>query len=105
MPRRTLKDLDALLGPERVAQAETRAEQRMQRMLVKQVRKELGLTQAKVAKAMGISQSALSQLESQDDMQLSTLRRLVNAMGGRMEVVLRFGGRPIVVAEPRRRSA
>ena len=48
-------------------------------MLLGEVRKQLGFTQTSVAKAMGVSQSALSQVESQDDVQLSTLRRLVKA--------------------------
>jgi transcriptional regulator with XRE-family HTH domain len=82
--------LDALIGPERVARAKKMAQQKMKRMLIRDVRKQLGLSQAKVAKRMGISQSALSQIESQDDMQLRTLTRLTKAMGGELEVVLRF---------------
>lgn len=46
---------------------------------------------------MGVSQSALSQFESLDDMQISTLRRLVNALGGELDIVARFGDRAIVL--------
>jgi transcriptional regulator with XRE-family HTH domain len=69
----------------------------MQAMLLSEVRKQLGFTQTSVAKAMGVSQSALSQLEAQDDLQLSTLRRLVNALGGELDVVARFGDRSIIL--------
>jgi transcriptional regulator with XRE-family HTH domain len=71
----------------------------MEAMLLGEVRKQLGFTQIAVAKAMGVSQSALSQLEAQDDLQLSTLRRLVKALGGELDVVARFGKRSIVLVD------
>ena len=55
------------------------------------------MTQTAVARSMGVSQSALSQLESQDDLQLSTLRRLIHALGGELDLVARFGDRSIVL--------
>jgi predicted transcriptional regulator len=99
MKRHTLKELDDMLGPARVAKARAIAQRRMEVMLLSQVRKELGFTQTRVARAMGVSQSALSQLESQDDLQLSTLRRLVNALGGELDIIARFGKRSIVLME------
>jgi DNA-binding XRE family transcriptional regulator len=90
MSHRPLSDLDAVIGPERVARAKKMAQRKMKRMLIRDVRKQLGLSQTRVAKRMGISQSALSQIEAQDDMQLRTLTRLAKAMGGEVEVVLRF---------------
>jgi DNA-binding XRE family transcriptional regulator len=97
MKRKTPKDIDAFLGPQRVAKAKAAARQKMEAMLLAEVRKQLGFTQTTVAKAMGVSQSALSQLESQDDLQLSTLRRLITALGGELDVVARFGDRSIVL--------
>lgn len=99
MKRHTLKDIDAILGPRRVAAAKAKARQKMEAMLLGEVRKQLGFTQTSVAKAMGVSQSALSQMESQDDLQLSTLRRLVKALGGELDVVARFGERSIVLVD------
>jgi len=97
MKRHKLQKLDTLMGPKRVARAKAMAQEKMEAMLLGEVRKQLGLTQTSVAKAMGVSQSALSQLESQDDLQLSTLRRLVKALGGELDVVARFGDRSIVL--------
>jgi Holliday junction resolvase-like predicted endonuclease len=48
---------------------------------------------------MGVSQSALSQMESQGDLQLSTLRRLVTALGGELDIIARFGNRSIVLTD------
>jgi predicted transcriptional regulator len=97
MKRHTLKDLDATIGPRRVTRAKLAARRKMEAMLLGEVRKQLGFTQTSVAKAMGVSQSALSQVESQDDLQLSTLRRLVKALGGELDIVARFGKRSIVL--------
>jgi DNA-binding XRE family transcriptional regulator len=99
MKRKTLKDIDKLLGRRRVAEAKAAATRKMQAMLLAEVRKQLGFTQTAVAKAMGVSQSALSQLESQDDLQLSTLRRLIKALGGELDIVARFGNRSIVLTD------
>src|SRR2546423_1725694 len=99
MKRRTLKDLDAILGSRRVAKAKAAARKKMEAMLLGEVRKQLGFTQTSVAKAMGVSQSALSQLEAQNDLQLSTLRRLVKALGGELDIVARFGDRSIVLVD------
>ena len=97
--RKTLKDLDAIMGPQRVAAAKALAHEKMQAMLIGQVRKQLGFTQVNIAKALGVSQSALSQIESQDDLQLSTLRRLVKALGGELNIVARFGNRSVILVD------
>jgi transcriptional regulator with XRE-family HTH domain len=100
--RRSIKDVDALLGPRRVAKAKATARRKMEAMLLSEVRKQRGMTQVALAKSMGVSQSALSQVESQQDMQLSTLRRLVHALGGELDIVARFGERSIVVLDAKR---
>ncbi len=51
-----------------------------------EARSEQGLTQSQVAERMGISQSDVSKLERRDDALLSTLRRYVEALGGRLEL-------------------
>ena len=39
---------------------------------------------------LGIKQPSLSKLEKQSDMQISTLRRIVNDLGGELEVIAGF---------------
>lgn len=97
MARHSLKKIDELMGPQRVNRATERAAAKLEQLLLRDVRQQLGLTQLKLAKKLGVSQSALSQLESQDDMQLSTLRKVVKAMGGELSIVLRFGDRETVL--------
>lgn len=59
----------------------------MAEMLLAEVRKSVGLTQEELAVALGITQPSLSKLENQDDMQVSTLHRLIQALGGQLEII------------------
>ena len=59
-------------------------------LLLTEIRKHAGKSQRQVADALGIKQPSLSKLEKQSDMQISTLRRIVNALGGELEVSARF---------------
>ena len=59
-------------------------------LLVSELRKMAGKSQRELAKTLGIKQPSLSKLEKQSDMQISTLRRIVQALGGELEVVARF---------------
>ena len=75
------------MTPEQLAQADAETKVMMAEMLLAEIRKWVGLTQEKLAEAVGITQPSLSKLENQDDMQVSTLRRLIEALGGRLEII------------------
>ena len=49
-----------------------------------------------MARTLGVKQAAVSKLERRTDMYVSTLRGLIEAMGGTLEIVARFPGRPPV---------
>lgn len=49
------------------------------------------LTQQQLAQSLQTTQAGISRLEHQADLYLSTLRRYVEAMGGDLELVARFG--------------
>ena len=60
------------------------------------IRKAVGKTQEQVAETADIPQGAISRLESQEDMMLSTLERYAAALGARLDVTFEFeGGRRI----------
>ena len=61
-------------------------------MLLAEIRKEVGFTQKDLAKTIGIKQPSLSKLESQDDIQISTLQRLIQALGGQFELIAHMPG-------------
>ncbi len=80
------------MQPDSLARAKLRAKEMMAEMLLAQVRKAAGLTQEQLAASLGIKQPTLSRLESQTDMQLSTLRCLIQALGGQLEIIAHMPG-------------
>jgi DNA-binding XRE family transcriptional regulator len=87
------------MTPERLARAKAKAKNVMAEMLLSEIRKEAGFTQADLAKSIGVKQPSLSKLESQDDMQVSTLRRLIEALGGHLEVIAHMPGGDIKLSQ------
>lgn len=68
-------------------------------MTLRDLRKAIGQTQVTVGKRLRIGQEAVSKLETRGDMYISTLRGLVRAMGGELELVARFRDRAPVRLE------
>ncbi len=66
-------------------------------MTLRDLRKARELTQARVAEQLGITQDGVSRLEKRSDLLLSTLRKSVEAMGGRLSLVAEFPDRAPVV--------
>jgi|GEM_PF-1756509 len=75
------------LPPERRQRIQTGVRRDLERMLLGELRRLSGVTQVELAKALGIKQPTLSRLESQEDMQISTLQRIVRALGGEVQIV------------------
>ena len=93
----SLDEMMAELDPERRRRIEDRAAELIaEKMTLRELRKARALTQASVARELGISQDAISRLEKRSDLLLSTLRRTVEAMGGSLSLIARFPDRPPV---------
>ena len=93
----SLDEMMAELDPERRRRIEDRAAELIaEKMTLRELRKARALTQANVARELGISQDAISRLEKRSDLLLSTLRRTVEAMGGSLSLIARFPDRPPV---------
>ena len=59
-------------------------------MPLQELRRALDLTRQQVAASLGINRGAVSKMEGQTDMYVSTLRRFVEAMDGELRIVARF---------------
>ncbi len=70
--------------------AAMRTKELLRELLLSEVRKLAGKSQRQLAAKLGIKQPSLSKLEGQSDMQISTLRRIVTALGGELDVIARF---------------
>jgi DNA-binding XRE family transcriptional regulator len=96
---RNFKELEAKMRPESRARAQLRAKEMIAEMLLAEIRTSVGLTQEELAKKLGIKQPTLSKLESQHDMQVSTLERLVSALGGKLEIIAHLPGGTIRITQ------
>lgn len=56
-----------------------------------QLRRRREITQQELAAALGVSQVNISRIEHEDEPQLSTMRRFVEALGGELIVQVRIG--------------
>ena len=72
------------------AKAAGRVRQLLGQMLLSELRQLTKRSQQEVADALGIKQPSLSKLENQADMQISTLRKIIQALGGELEVLAKF---------------
>jgi DNA-binding XRE family transcriptional regulator len=91
---RTLKQvLDTLPTDER-AEIDRRYKELVNEVeSLKELRRLSARSQAKIAKKLKISQPAVSKIEKQADMYLSTLRGYIEAVGGELDVIVRLPGR------------
>ena len=91
--------LDAL-APARRKRIEERAALLIaEEMTMRELRKARRMTQTEMARALGIKQEQISRIEQRTDLHISTLRRSVEAMGGRLSLVAEFpDGAPVVVS-------
>ncbi len=88
---RPFSELTKDFPPERRARVDAQANALIKEYrLLKALRQDLNLSQAQLAELMGIRQASVSKLENQGDMQLSTLRKYVHALGGELEINVRF---------------
>ncbi len=74
------------------------------------IREALRQSQVEVAAKLGVQQPAVSKIERQTDLYLSTLRSFIAAMGGDLEIIARFPDRsPVIITQfkplKRRRAA
>jgi hypothetical protein len=62
---------------------------------LRELRRIAGKAQADVAAALRIKQPSVSKVENQTDMYVSTLRAYVEAIGGKLELIVRLPERPV----------
>ena len=69
-------------------------------LLLGELRERRSLSQTDIAEVLGTSQARVSQIERQEDLYLSTLKRYVEALGGELEIAAVFDGERIEIGVP-----
>ena len=80
----------AQMPPERLARIEKETQAMLQEMALADLRKARRMSQAELARNMGIKQPSVADMEKRTDMYISTLRSLIEGMGGKLEIVASF---------------
>ena len=99
-----LRDWVAQMPEERQARIAAKTRQRIDEMPLQALRRALDLTQQQVAASLGIDRGAVSKMEGQTDLYVSTLRRFVEAMGGELRIVARFPEGTVEISQFKRES-
>jgi predicted transcriptional regulator len=60
------------------------------------LRRARAMTQEQLVSDLHVGQASIAKLERRTDMYLSTLRRFVEALGGQLDIVVRFPDQPQV---------
>jgi DNA-binding XRE family transcriptional regulator len=93
----SLEDKLARLPGDRRAKVDARAAELIaEEMTLRDVRRALDRTQVRLARELGVQQETISRQEKRSDMLLSTLRSYVEAMGGELDILVKFPDRPPV---------
>lgn len=85
------------LPNERRERIEERAQAMLLAMALQELRQKRHLTQQQLAERLNLQQAAVSKMENQLDMHVSTLQRMIVAMGGKLKLVAEFPDEEIVI--------
>ncbi len=97
---RTLDEVIASLPAAEQAAIETRYQELKQEVeSLRELREIAGKAQSDVATALNIKQPSVSKIEKQADMYLSTLRSYVEAVGGKLELIVKLPSRPALTLQ------
>jgi transcriptional regulator with XRE-family HTH domain len=83
---KNFKALQAKMSPEARARFENKANQMIREMALDELRGALDLTQQHLAELLHVNQAAISKVERRSDMYIGTLRKIIEAMGGQLDI-------------------
>ncbi|HSW01061.1 MAG TPA: XRE family transcriptional regulator [Sedimentisphaerales bacterium] len=96
---RPFKNLVEKMSPQSRRRIRERTAAMHTEMPLQELRQAMQLTQQELAERLDMNQAAISKLEHQSDMYVSTLRRFVAAMGGELQIVARFPQGDVVISQ------
>jgi len=73
--------------------AKRAAELIAEELTLQELRRTCDITQVSMAKKLGIAQKQISEIENREDMHISTLRRSIEALGGKLTLLAEFPDR------------
>jgi DNA-binding XRE family transcriptional regulator len=96
---RRFQSLRDKMTPAQRQRAQARVKELQTEMLLSELRRFSGQTQQDLADELGVSQPCLSKMEKQTDMQIGTLDRIVESLGGRLELIAHMPAGDVVLTQ------
>ncbi len=96
------------MSPAARRRARALAEQDLAEMELAELRTASHMTQEALARKLKVSQVAISRLEKRRDLRMSTLHRMIRALGGRLEIRAVMRGRVVRInylSRPRKKAS
>lgn len=93
------KNLLIPMPVERQARIKAKTEILKNEMALGELRQALDLTQAELANSLNMQQAAISKFEHQSDIYLSTLRKILSAMGAELKIVAHFPEGDVLITQ------
>src|SRR5258706_14424183 len=84
------RELEAKMSAQARARSDAKTQKTIEEMALNELRRAMGITQERLAKALRINQAGGSKIERRSDIFVSTLRKAIEAMGGKMEIHAEF---------------
>ncbi|MGH1394839.1 MAG: transcriptional regulator [Trichormus sp.] len=99
MKTKPFSELRKKMTPEQRAESETRAKLALLHLTLVELQNSSGLTQNNLEPDLNDITSTISELENQEDIQVSTLSRYIKALGGNLKIVAHFPDEEITLAQ------
>lgn len=96
---RKFSTLREKLTPAQQERSKARVNELQAEMLLSELRKYAGQTQETLANELGVTQPCLSKMEKQADMQIGTLDRIIESLGGRLELIAHMPTGDVVLTQ------
>ncbi|HEX5723945.1 MAG TPA: XRE family transcriptional regulator [Longimicrobiaceae bacterium] len=90
MPWKDWSEIRAKASPETLERAARKTEAMLASIELNELRQARKLTQEELADRLGVKQANVSKMERRLDMHVSTLRDVIEAMGGEMRITAHF---------------
>jgi DNA-binding transcriptional regulator YiaG len=84
---KNFKELQAKMSSESRARSEEAANKMLAEMGLVELREAMDLTQEALAETLNVKQASISKMERRSDMYISTLSKIIEAMGGHLRMV------------------
>jgi predicted transcriptional regulator len=88
--RKPFSNLTRNFSEDRHARIEAKKVELQEEMALHDLRKAIGTSQEAIARTLGVNQPAVAKMERRTDIRIQSLRRMIEAMGGTLEISAKF---------------